>query len=159
MTVTLWEPTVGSALLPAASRNFQPANPASTVSATLVMMGVGSTCTFTPVGTGKVRVAVTCQMGQATAAQINIMGVRYGTGAAPANGAAVTGTRFGGVQDASLRPSSFSAASSLIDYAATDTLTLTPGTAYWFDVCALTGSVSDAVSIQNISMSFMELIN
>ena len=42
----------------AASVSYKPSNPAGTVSATAVMMGLGSTCTFTPGLTGKVRVTI-----------------------------------------------------------------------------------------------------
>lgn len=148
---------IGAAGLQAASVNFKPANPAATVSTTLVMMGLGATCVFTPSGTGKVRVDITGQLGQATAAAFDTVAARYGTGTAPVNGAAVVGTRFGGGQDAVERPSSFSGASTAVPVGFTDDLALTPGTAYWFDLALLTGSGSDSVYLQNISVTIEEL--
>lgn len=44
----------GTVLLPAASVNYKPSSPTSTSSTTMLMMGLGSTCVYTPSGSGKV---------------------------------------------------------------------------------------------------------
>lgn len=99
-------------------------NYSSTTSNTGVMMGTGFT--FTPSGSGVIdakfignitNVAATLQMA-------------YGTGTAPVNGAASTGTAIGSIQ-------SFSAATgnSFHNWVLESLISgLTPGTAYWIDV-------------------------
>ena len=134
---------------------FQPANPASTVSTTLVMMGLGTTVTYTPSGSGKVLVNVTGQGQTATSiAQITV-GPRYGAGTAPANGVAVTGTRFGTGADIIVRGGN--AANVPSGFSFTDVLILTPGTTYWFDMGLATGTAADAASVVNMSLTFVEV--
>jgi hypothetical protein len=74
--------------------------PASTTSATEVMMGLGGSVGFfiTPIRTGRVNatIAGTFQ-NNANNAGVNISG-RYGVGAAPANGVAFTGTQWSTTQ-------------------------------------------------------------
>jgi hypothetical protein len=131
---------------------FQPSSPGGTVSATLVMMGVGSTCALTPQGTGQVLINVTGSMQQATAGSNNTIGGRYGTGTAPTNGTAVTGTRFGAATDPNVRPATAAAG---YPFAFTDLLSLTPGTAYWFDLAVLSGN-ANSVTLTQISMTIVE---
>jgi hypothetical protein len=139
---------------PAAPASFAPSNPASTTSVTQVMMGVGATCAYTPAGSGNVQVTVTGAVRTQTAQQPVTAGGRYGTGTAPSNGAAVTGTRFGPAADPALSGSGAGAWTSL---AITALLALTPGTAYWFDLAIATGNAADAASAANISMVITEL--
>jgi hypothetical protein len=70
---------------------------AGTASTTQVMAGFGSTVTFTPSSSGTVNVTVTINDLYNTTAVGDGVQVQlcYGTGTAPANGAAVTGTVFG----------------------------------------------------------------
>jgi hypothetical protein len=141
--------------LPAAPAAFLPANPTATSSLTLVMMGLGSTCTYTPRQSGIVQVNVSGFGTTATgAAQFNV-GPRYGTGAAPNNGDAVTGTRFGCTTDQLIKVPSISGAVAF-GYVAQIT-GLTPGTAYWFDLSLDTNTGADAASLSNVSMTFAEL--
>jgi hypothetical protein len=140
----------------AAPFNGKVAAPAGTVSGSQVMMGCGSVCAYTPTGSGLVSVTVTTFLYNATATQSDIIGPRYGTGSAPANGAALTGTRWGCSTDPAVRPSVVGASETL-PVAFTDVLSLTPGTAYWFDLSLLSGSTSDEVFITNVSMSIIEL--
>jgi len=151
-------PAVGDACpgfsVAAAPAVFAPANPGSTASATLVMMGLGSTCTYTPTGKGKVLVGVTGVYTNLTAAANVNIGPRYGTGTAPANGVAVTGTRFGGAADVECG-SSLSPVTR--PFAFTDVLSLTAGTAYWFDLGLSTTNIADAADVLNVSMTFTEV--
>ena len=138
-----------------AASNTQPANPSATASATLVMMGLAAA--LTPTGSGKVLVTVTGSAFTNTAAVFGNFGGRYGTGTAPVNGAAVTGTRFGAGADPNFRaPSIGSTVPAQI--ALTDVITgLTLGTAYWFDLALSTSNASDTAQVQNVSISVTEL--
>lgn len=141
----------------AVSAGFTPANPSSTTSTTLVMMGIGSTCSYTPVKSGKVMITLTGYMQIATAVQTCQVGGRYGTGTAPTNGTAVTGTRWGAVGDPSLRPPSVGGPT-VVSF--TSLITgLVPSTTYWFDLAlgCSGGAGADAVQIQNISVVIMEV--
>jgi trimeric autotransporter adhesin len=143
---------------PAASANFQPANPAGTNSATLVMMGLGSAVTYTPAGSGKVIITVTGNT-QGSVAAGTVIGARYADSAstaAPANGAAVPSgaTRFGsGSSDQSIRISGSAGGSG---FAFTDRLTLTPGHTYWFDLALDT--TTGTVTVDNLSFTIAEQI-
>lgn len=135
-----------------------PTAPASTVSATLVMMGLGTNTTgtpwaFTPKSSGVVLVTVTGLVTTATAVATATFGGRFGTGAAPVNGAAVSGTRFGGAGDSSTRPQS---AGAPVPFALTAVISLIAGTAYWFDIALDTSSGSDAASVSDVSISIFE---
>jgi hypothetical protein len=69
------------------------AAPTATASLTAVMMGIGAF--ITPVISNRVEITISGQMGNSTVADGTTVQLRYGTGAAPANGAAVTGTQAG----------------------------------------------------------------
>lgn len=135
--------------------SFTPVDPAGNATATPVTQGLGSTCKFTPVNTGRVLVNVTGYLQIATALQTCTVGARYGTGTAPTNGASDTGNRFGSAVDTSLRPPAVGGPCS---FAFTAVLDLTAGTAYWFDLTMSNGSsTSDQANIKNVSMSFVEI--
>jgi hypothetical protein len=134
---------------------FTPADPSGTTATGGVMMGLGSTCALTPVGSGQVLVTVTGTASIATGVTNVTISGRYGTSTAPANGAAVTGTKFGPATDTVVRP--VSATTGAIGFAITTLLSLTPGTAYWFDLMVKTASGSDAASVESISMTMSEL--
>lgn len=146
---------LGAAPIQAAPAVFRPANPATTVSTSLVMCGIGATCTYTPSGSGLVLVTVSgVWFTAATAVQGDLAG-RFGTGTAPVNGAAVTGTRYGtGNADSVIHSGS---ATSGVPFCFTDLLTLVPGTTYWFDLATSTSNASDAATTTNISMTLVEL--
>ena len=134
----------------------QPSNPTATASTTLVMMGLGSACAYTPTGSGLVLVTVTGARNNLTAATNLTAGCRYSSGTAPSNSASATGTRFGGAADITWKGNSLSPNSS-DPLAWTDVLTLTPNTAYWFDIALSTTNASDSAQVLNISMTFAEL--
>jgi hypothetical protein len=135
--------------------SFTPADPASTVSGTLVMMGLGSSCAFTPQGSGRVLVTVTGGATTATAAVTGVVGCRYGTGTAPANGVAVTGTRFGAAADVQFKSNGTPA--TVQTFAFTSVLSLVAGTTYWFDLALDSSNPSDAAQVRGVSMTFDEL--
>jgi hypothetical protein len=120
--------------LPAASAGFAPANPTGTANNTTgVMMGLGSTITYTPTGSGKVLVNLAGVAAiSAGAAGSFTLGARFGTGTAPANGAAATGTAFGPASDMQVRCQAVAAGVGA-PFSIPARLSLTPATAYWFD--------------------------
>jgi hypothetical protein len=131
----------------------QPSNPSGTLSATLVMAGFA--IAFTPQATGKVKITVSGGAGVQTAVQNVTVGARYGTGTAPANGAAVTGTRIG-VDQTARGPATTVAFNA--NWAITGEATgLTPGTAYWFDLAFDTGNAADQAQIGNVSLILEEV--
>jgi hypothetical protein len=127
-------------------------SPASTVSLTLVMMGCGFT--YTPAGSGLVKVDLTGYGQTLTAVTLWTVGARFGTGAAPANGVAATGTRWGANTDIALKNAG---TGFVAPFAFTDLLTLTPGTTYWFDLALDTANAANAAAVSNISITMAEL--
>jgi hypothetical protein len=130
---------------------YTPTNPASTTSTTLVMAGLA--LSYTPAVSGILRVQLVGGGRTATAVAGITVGLRYGTGTAPANGAAASGTGFGDEQF-------FGAPSTTVNgqFALNGIITgLTPGTAVWVDVAFDTASSSDAASLVNLSAIIEEV--
>lgn len=100
-----------------------------------VMMGCGSTFTLTTVFSTRMRVTISGNAGNNGSFNTNV-GLNFGTGAAPANGAAVVGTAVGTTVVYSA-PTNTSTSPFTIDVVLTG---LTVGTAYWFDLTVSTGS-------------------
>jgi hypothetical protein len=114
------------------------------------MMAAGGA--ITPILSTRVLFTVSGQMANATAGDGATIDLRYGTGTAPINGAAVTGTLVGIAQTATsisaAQKSGFS-----ISYPITG---LTIGTAYWFDI-SLKVVTGGTATITGISASAMEV--
>ena len=83
--------------VPSAFFTAAPANPTGTTSLTGVMMGLGSAFKITPVRSGTVLIILQGSLNNNTTAVGDgaLINIRYGTGTAPANGAAATGTNPG----------------------------------------------------------------
>lgn len=131
-----------------------PANPANTVSATFVMAGLA--IPFTPVASGKVTVKVTGAAFSSTAVANIQVGGRFGTGGAPANGAADTGTVVpqGNLNlRGNVSGSGGSAAFQVIGALSG----LTPGTAYWFDLAFNTSNAADAANLASLQVEISEV--
>lgn len=122
-----------------------PSNPTGTTSATAVMGGLGTTCKFTPLTTGKFILSFVGTMQNGTALDGGRVQGAYGTGMAPANGDAFTGT-------------AFTAGASQSDGAGTVKIPftqigvvsgLTIGTTYWMDIqfWAVTGGTESPISL------------
>lgn len=132
---------------------FSPTNPTGTTStAALVMMGIGSTVTMTPATSGNMLILLTTQTQDSTANQACIGQIRYGTGAAPANGAAVTGTGVGSAIGGHNAGANLAVPLSLQGYAAG----LTVSTAYWVDLAMQVVS-SGTCTATSISVMIVEL--
>lgn len=129
-----------------------PANPTGTANTTGVMMGLGAL--FTPVKSGSVMVMITGSLTNNTASDGAKGQIRYGTGAAPANGAALTGTAVGN-QPRALNNASTAALVTPVAFIAIIT-GLTLGTQYWFDIglAAITGGTA---TLTDVTVDVIEL--
>lgn len=126
----------------AAQRN--PADPTGTTSGTGVMMGLAGA--ITPTKTGNIIFVVSGNI-LATAGQSCFVNLRYGTGAAPANGAASTGT---GMTSSVSSSNAVSFPFSINGIPATQSLNV----ALWYDLAV--SSSGGLCSVFSLSMSAME---
>lgn len=136
-----------------------PTGPSATTDATGKMMGIGGgtgACTLTPpIGT-KIKITIDGFIANGTSAQnSNLAGLRFGTGAAPANGAALSGTVIGA------NPSgAFKAAASpqSAPFSVTRIATgLTSGVAVWFDL-GLQSTAASSASIGQLTCTMEEML-
>jgi hypothetical protein len=133
-----------------------PANPTNTTSTTLVMMGLGSTCKLTPVYSGRIQLDFTGDLGFNGASGLD-EGIEYqiffGTGTAPANGAATTGTALGSQKEALV----LGQTTGFLPFSGGGIMTgLTVGTAVWFDIAIKTGLAADPAAIVDLDCSANE---
>ena len=121
----------------------QPSNPAGTTS-TAVFKMCGTAMTFTPTKSGKIQIGLSCNLSNNTASDGFDVKLMYGTGTAPVNDAALTGTQAGKLQIHRVGNAAAYVPACIIAYVSG----LTLSTAYWFDLaqeCAVggTGTVVD----------------
>lgn len=130
-----------------------PSDPSTTTNTTGLMMGLGSTCAITPAYGTKIRISWEGNEFNSASTNSGFTIMRFGTGSAPANAAAATGTTIGkstGVFHGN--PSS----SVSYSFSRSGIITgLTPGTAYWFDL-QLGVVTSGTVGVSNMSCSINE---
>jgi hypothetical protein len=130
--------------------NASPSNPTGTASGTPVMMGLGGTCVFTPSVSARVKFGIYGTYANSTGANT---GVRFyrGTGTAPANGVATTGTQIGPTWSLSepVATGVFPFAMEIISTG------LTPATAYWFDIALNAGGGTSTIG--NLNFTAMEI--
>lgn len=122
-----------------------PADPAGSSSATFVMAGLA--IPLTPRQTGNLKINITGNVSNDTPTDGAQVQGAYGTGAAPVNGAAATGTTFGNVPGTLIS----TAANQLKEIAiVARVIGLTLNTAYWIDLQfkAVTGGI---VTLSNLS--------
>lgn len=129
-----------------------PADPTGTASATDVMMGLAGSITPT---TTKIMIVVSGTLSNnATAVRTGTAQIRHGTGTAPTNGAAATGTADGAKISVAL---STVAANQNVPFSLQAIVTgLTAGTAYWIDLAV--SSSSNTTTPHTISISAYDLI-
>ena len=128
-----------------------PANPASTTNLTGVMAGLAGS--ITPNLTGRIFLSISGTSANNTGNDGCVVTPRYGTGTAPSNGNALTGTVAGntGGLTASNGANDFSA------WTAQGLVTgLMTGTAYWLDV-GEAASTGGTCSLSNITVIAIEL--
>lgn len=142
---------VNTTITSAAAYTATPADPASVTSTTLKMLGLAGA--ITPNGSRDLFLieGLISSSGAGTVA----LSFRYGTGAAPANGAAVTGTAMtapmsgisgitGGVDDP------FSLFGLVTG--------LSPGTAYWFDLAVAGSSGGNTVTVRAVTLAAHDIL-
>jgi hypothetical protein len=107
-----------------------PANPTATTSTSAVHMGVGGTCTITPLFSSRLFVVIQGVAANSATNQVTGLQLRFGTGTAPTNGTAATGTLVGAQQAITVAGGNTSSGFSLSGIVTGRT----PGVAVWFDV-------------------------
>lgn len=132
----------------------QPADPTGTTNTTGVHMGLAAT--ITPLYTGRVKATVTGNLtnSTATAGDGAKAQLRWGTGAAPANGAALTGNAVGSIQQSVLERAT---ANDLQTFCLIYVITgLTKGTQIWVDLmlAAIVGGTALAKNLNVILEEF-----
>ncbi len=133
-----------------------PANPTGTTSLTGVHMGLGSAIAFTPHRTGKVCFNISGSIQNSAINSGAKVQARYGTGAAPANGAAPTGTGTGN-QPTVQNPNLASAAPIKVPFNVCVIVSgLSLETAYWFDL-VLTAITGGTASISDLTATIEEI--
>lgn len=131
-----------------------PADPNATTSTVGVMMGLAAT--ITPQFSGRLFICVNGNLTNSTAAAGNgaKVQIRYGTGAAPANAAALTGTAVGSLQQSVLERAT---ANDFQTFCVVSFVTgLVIGTPIWFDI-SLGALVAGTALAKNLNVSAMEI--
>lgn len=128
-----------------------PTDPTGTSSTAGVMMGLGGS--FTPATTGRMLLFISGDAWNSTAASGFVVALRFGTGSAPANAAALTGTQAG---NPIACPATTSQVNDRSPYAIMAIVSgLTVGTPYWLDA-ALTSITSGTSTIQRNTLGAIE---
>lgn len=144
----------GTLQLTSAHQSASATNPAGTTNTTGVMMGMGTTCKVTPATTGRVRFTIIGNVTNNNSSKNTTVQGRYGTGSAPSNAAALTGTLFdnGRTYTTTAVGSPFSA------FAVEGIISgLTLSTQVWYDASVATndsGTTSSISSIQCLAQEF-----
>ncbi len=141
---------------PGAVATYLPADPATTTDTTGVMMGLG--VSFIPTKSGNVLCVITGDIDNDTGGDGSQVQIRFGTGAIPANGAALSGTIAGSLVKM-VNPNAvvvgivFTVGVS--PFALNSLLPLTVGVANWIDIslASITGGVS---RVRDISVTLFE---
>jgi hypothetical protein len=138
----------------AAVSQSTPANPTGTTDTTGKMMGLAAS--ITPAQTGRILVVISGNLSNstATAGDGAKTQIRYGTGSAPANAGALTGTTAGALVSMLLERATASDPFPFCVNAVIVSLII--GTAYWIDLslAAITGGTA---ILTNLSMSAIEI--
>jgi len=131
-----------------------PANPTGTSAVSPGVM-CGLAATITPRVTGRILVTFNGTFGTSVAGSNGNIQPRYGTGAAPANGAVgTTGTAIGPQSWVTGTPN----ASFNVPYSMSWLLTgLTLGTAYWFDMQQWVGGVAGTINLYSNAVCLVEV--
>lgn len=127
-----------------------PSNPANTTSTAGVMAGFA--VSFTPASSGVIEITITASVNNNVNGRGGFIVPRYGTGTAPTNGAALTGTAVGAGSFSNAQPTNATCA-----LAATGIATgLTPSTTYWIDA-AYGAITSGTTSWFNFTVTVKEI--
>jgi hypothetical protein len=139
---------------PVNGHSFTPADPGNTASGAGVMMGLGSTITFTPARSGIVLIIISGSTNNSTNGNYGTaIQLRYNTGSAPNYNTALTGTTAGVQLDVSGIGSTTRWYPFTINAVVSS---LTVGSAYWIDL-SLATIVGGTASIRDLNVSVVEL--
>lgn len=128
-----------------------PADPTGILGATSLMLGLA--VTFTPRRTGRVRIRVSGNITNDTNADLGTWILRYGTGAAPANQAASTGTAV-----APSRTWTALTGMTSVPFAQNTQIPgLIIGTTYWFDYAAAATGAGATVNMTQLAILIEEI--
>lgn len=129
-------------------------NTAGTTNTGGVMAGMGSGVTITPSTTGRILVILSGYFTSAVAnAFAAVVALKYGTGTAPAHGAAITGTSIGNAQ----AWGTSSTAGALVPFTCQAIVTgLAIGTTYWLDAAYGSSSVSSTAKLNTAIICAIE---
>jgi hypothetical protein len=132
-----------------------PANPTGTTNTTGLMMGLGGTCKLTPTYSTRIKVEF---LGNAqttgAAGTFTTIKIFFGTGTAPVNGAAITGTQIGNL----IQPVNAASNIGSVFINGGVITGLTPGTAYWFDISVASSNVSNTATPSGLSCNAVEVM-
>ena len=138
-----------------------PVNPTPAPTNTMLMMGLGGAWTFTPARNGRVMltasgimIALAGSGGANDGCQVRLY---YGTGTAPANGAAVTGTALGHIQ--LFMPGVAAVGQPRAPFCLPAVITgLVAGTPYWVDIAQAQAVATPTAQygLQNVAWTFFE---
>lgn len=137
----------------AASYQASPGDPSGTTDTTGKMMGLAGS--ITPAISGKIVLTINGTIASSGASDGAKIQLSYGTSAAPANAAAITGTQVGARLTVA---NNASTAALAVPYSITAVITgLTPGTAYWLDV-TLAAITAGTATITTNSITAYEIL-
>ncbi len=141
------DPTFQNAVGPSfASTASSTASPTGTSSATSVMMGLAGT--ITPTSSGRITVTMSGYVANNTIGDGGVLQMAYGTGSAPINGAAATGTTLGSVVAFTV-----AAAGQALPFSRTFSVTgLSVSTAYWLDL-QLRAIIGGTASVNQVDIA------
>jgi hypothetical protein len=126
-------------------------SPAATSSTAGVMAGLGAT--LTPVNSGKISVTICGSMKNTGANYVTTVRLYYGSGTAPVNGAALTGTVSGGIITGHT-----AFANAFLPYSVSAVLSGRPlNQPTWFDVSIATSNAAGMASVHYASVCAYEL--
>lgn len=128
----------------------QPANPTGTTNTTGKMMGLAGA--ITPAASGRILVIISGDITNNNALGGAKALLKYGTGAAPSNGDAPSGTSLGSQVSLSLVPAANTTEPFTVQGIATG---LSVGTAYWVDL-DLAAITAGTASVADLSVTIME---
>jgi hypothetical protein len=136
--------------IPANTYQNTPPNATAQTSTTGVMAGIGQTNSFTPHYDGVALVTISGNEVFGATGATAILGIRYGTGTAPANNAASTGSACGN-QLANVSLTGVLTQNFSVQCVVTG---LVLNTGYWFDL--VMGSSTSTINVTNVSVSVAE---
>ena len=129
---------------------WKPTNPTGTTSTTGVMAGIGSTVAFVPAKTGVMFIMISGEGVNSAGGNGYKSDIRYGTGTAPTNGSALSGTIVGqsisGVNGTAKTPFALQGTA----------VGLTVGTTYWLDIGQYAITAGTA-TLTNITVTIIEI--